>query len=219
MPEQAPPPEAEQEAVAARDAAEQAALILLAASVVAGEEESETQADFDLNLIRRMVSRLVRGIWRSMFGSRQVEFPTAVDPERIGEQVARAVEMDVLQHVRQLRKAEDQTVAATSLATSVYGMVAQELAEQVPTPVGVDTKLRKTWLSVGDQRVRDLHRRLHGRTRLNQSDFWRWPVTGQRLRFPGDPEAPIEATARCRCVLLLSWATDEQLKQLIKPLT
>lgn len=77
-------------------------------------------------------------------------------------------------------------------------------------------KLKKIWISRSDGRVRPLHVKLHGQAISVENDFWRWPATGQRLRWPGDREAPAEATIGCRCVCLLSWATQEEVSESIR---
>lgn len=57
----------------------------------------------------------------------------------------------------------------------------------------------KRWLSQRDSRVRDTHQFSDGQERRLQKPF---NVGGFQLRFPGDPEAPVDETARCRCSML-----------------
>lgn len=60
----------------------------------------------------------------------------------------------------------------------------------------------KTWRSRRDNRVRDTHVALNG-TKLPMTSVFTSP-SGAKLRFPGDPRAPIAERANCRCVLLMS---------------
>lgn len=55
----------------------------------------------------------------------------------------------------------------------------------------------KHWRSAGDGRVRHTHRVLNGNS-VGFSEHFVSP-SGARLRFPGDPEAPISETSGCRC--------------------
>jgi hypothetical protein len=55
----------------------------------------------------------------------------------------------------------------------------------------------KVWRSAGDIRVRHTHRALNGDS-VGFSEQFTSP-SGARLRFPGDPEAPISETSGCRC--------------------
>lgn len=57
----------------------------------------------------------------------------------------------------------------------------------------------KRWLSQRDSRVRNTHQFADGQERVLQKPF---NVGGFRLMHPGDPEAPIGETARCRCSML-----------------
>jgi len=59
----------------------------------------------------------------------------------------------------------------------------------------------KMWISRGDPKVRKTHRRLHGTVREVGDPFH--TSTGHDLRYPGDPEAPIEEWINCRCSLFL----------------
>lgn len=61
---------------------------------------------------------------------------------------------------------------------------------------------RKTWRSQEDSRVRDTHRALD-RTTVPMSEPFVSP-SGAKLRFPGDPRAPIDEVANCRCWLRMS---------------
>lgn len=55
----------------------------------------------------------------------------------------------------------------------------------------------KHWRSAGDNRVRHTHRVLNGKS-VGFNESFQSP-SGARLRFPGDPEAPISETSGCRC--------------------
>lgn len=72
-----------------------------------------------------------------------------------------------------------------------------QVLEPAVTPV-VERTLRKTWLTLQDDRVRDTHRAVQGRTvELNEPFI----VGGARMMYPGDASlgAPIRELANCRC--------------------
>src|SRR5215510_5917169 len=74
------------------------------------------------------------------------------------------------------------------------------LIDAVNKTVGENHRL--VWISRGDAKVRESHRRLHGKVRKPGSSFKDWP-TGQQLNFPGDPRAPLDEIINCRCALIL----------------
>jgi hypothetical protein len=59
--------------------------------------------------------------------------------------------------------------------------------------------VRKVWRSAADGRVRHTHQVLNGKAVGFDDSFQ--SVSGARLRFPGDPEAPINEVSGCRCHL------------------
>jgi len=107
-------------------------------------------------------------------------------------------------------------------ATWAYSRTADEIAEAINSGAishefaDHGRKLKKVWISRSDGRVRPLHSKLHGRIVPTADDFWRWPHTGERLRWPGDRDAPAEATIGCRCVCLLSWSDQESVSKTIR---
>jgi len=68
------------------------------------------------------------------------------------------------------------------------------VAAQKAFPDGVS----KTWLSVGDNRVRAAHAAAVGQTVPIDQPF---SVGGASLMYPGDPTGPLRLVARCRCRL------------------
>ncbi len=58
----------------------------------------------------------------------------------------------------------------------------------------------KTWVTMGDDRVRDTHQEVEGETRGIDEPF----SIGGGMQFPGDPKGPGEETVGCRCTLLIS---------------
>jgi len=91
--------------------------------------------------------------------------------------------------------------AADTLSTRTAGEAVLQLAGPLQTQLGQD--LKKVWISRGDNRVRELHRKLHGKTADLDKPFWRELGTGKQLGFPGDPRAPLDQTINCRCHLFL----------------
>lgn len=61
-------------------------------------------------------------------------------------------------------------------------------------------RVKKKWLSCGDDRVRDSHAAMDGQTVDVDDDF----ITGDgnHIAYPGDPSAPPEEVYNCRCTLL-----------------
>lgn len=98
--------------------------------------------------------------------------------------------------------------AARSLATQAASLAAEDAVSivtpaltRIPALEEIAPSWRKIWITRGDTRVRPLHRRLHGLPANMDEAFWRWPINGKQLRFPGDPLAPIGETANCRCTM------------------
>lgn len=94
--------------------------------------------------------------------------------------------------------------AARGVSNQATGLISMDVAEELGSNAIPGITIQKTWITRQDDRVRELHEKLNGRTKKLGSDFWRWPQTGQVLAFPGDSRAPLDATANCRCFLLLS---------------
>ena len=86
--------------------------------------------------------------------------------------------------------------------TLLTGMVNERsvAAAQKAFPDGV----MKTWLTVGDNKVRPAHAAVAGTSVPQDQPF---QVGGSSMQYPGDLSAPLRLTARCRC--RLSFATDQ----------
>lgn len=230
-----PPPDAEEQAQGELSKAEQALLILFAASVLANGAPDRPLSDVDLHLLRRASVGVLGGVIALTLGgagmsradqnSYRLEHGLDSEIEAIADSSLKDFEM----FTRALRRgiSEDQKItlaerkkAAEALAVHMYNKLAIEVADKMPTPpeYGIRT-IKKTWVSRLDPRVRPLHRLLHGKTVGATSDFYRWPATGQRLRYPGDHEAPPDATYGCRCVAWISWSTADEVSAIIKAIT
>lgn len=216
-----PPSDAEQQAEQTHSAAEQAFLIFLAVSVVTGEPSEEQ----DLHLLRGICLTLIRGIMRASFGPQGSADLASLLPDPA--QLAHEVAPELLVAAREIRRAvqnptdtTDRRSAASTLATLAYSRIAEALSRYLNKPSSLlkRNQLKKYWITRRDSRVRPLHRRLHGQSRGVKDDFWRWPDTGQVLGWPGDPRAPLSATAACRCFCLLTWSPKSDVDKVILPL-
>lgn len=92
-----------------------------------------------------------------------------------------------LQRTRRRNIAEHETQAAYNAGTYLAGAKHLDGGHYV-----------KTWVSRHDDRVRTAHRILDGQA-VKADEHFR--VQGAGIRFPGDPEAPLNLTMGCRCRL------------------
>jgi len=83
---------------------------------------------------------------------------------------------------------------ASDLVGKVASMAQQIAILQLPVPV---EDIRQTWISMRDKFVRDSHDALDGQTRKFGEEF------KPGLKFPRDPNAPIEESINCRCWLMI----------------
>lgn len=62
-----------------------------------------------------------------------------------------------------------------------------------------ESKVTRIWNRTDDDRTRDAHVVMQGQATTMDGVFI--DGLGNELKFPGDPDAPIETTAQCRCVV------------------
>ena len=112
--------------------------------------------------------------------------------------------LSVEQTARQIHASIDATnlwmserIAQTEM-TAIENGTALAVAQQLNA--GADTPLvpYKMWITALDERVRDTHAATHGQTVPINAPF---TVGGFAMQYPGDPAAPLDQTANCRCVL------------------
>lgn len=99
-----------------------------------------------------------------------------------------------------LGKDEAETAAgmiARTLSTYARERVRGEIAKKLGAT-------RRTWVTRGDDKVRSAHRELAGKWKPEGKPF---TAAGFKIMYPGDPEAPLELTAGCRCHLAWSIAS------------
>lgn len=84
------------------------------------------------------------------------------------------------------------------IAGDMVGKVASMAQQIAVLSLGIDPEsVRQTWVSMRDKRVRESHQELDGVTRAMGEEF------KSDLKFPRDPDAPLEETAGCRCWLMV----------------
>ena len=98
---------------------------------------------------------------------------------------------------------------AARVVSEVMPTLAPELADSTGLSDPLGEGWTKIWISRSDSRVRPLHRKLHGTAVPTDKSFWKWPLSGKQLRYPGDPAAPIGERINCRCFMWHVPATVE----------
>lgn len=103
---------------------------------------------------------------------------------------------------------DEPAIVAQRVASAVRNgarfYVAEEIERVTPPEAVEKVKLRKTWHSKKDTRVRASHAFLGDKTYEYHTVDVGSPfisITGAKLRFPGDPTAPLHEIARCRCFM------------------
>lgn len=223
MQQQPSPPSQQQaaEAQQARFAAEMAILALFKATEEGGgggdNEYSVLQAIQMAAILTALSTAIVIVSFRDRRDGSKSLLLSQPNHEQIGESALSDAQREF--HALEASELNDKQ-RAVLWATWAYSRVADEIASAI-NGGGIQhefggTKLKKIWISRSDGRVRPLHAKLHGKTVSADGDFWRWPHTGQRLRWPGDKDAPPDAVIGCRCVCLLSWAGQDAVSETIR---
>ncbi len=221
-----PPPPTQQQAEEAQQARHAAELAILALFVSAesgggeGEDESSMLRTMKItSILAALSAAIIFTSFRNPRDRAKSLLSETPDHEHISERVLE----DAQKAFNELTRSELSDEQRSILwATWAYSRVADEIANAVNSGrlphqfANQGFKLKKVWISRSDGRVRPLHAKLHGKTVPTSDDFWRWPHTGGRLRWPGDREAPANATIGCRCVVLLTWATQDRVSDTIK---
>ena len=92
-----------------------------------------------------------------------------------------------------------------SLVARSANFFANALAQQAALTVTDESPLQKTWITMGDDRVRPDHEDVDGTTLPADEAF---DVGGESLMYPGDPQGSEAEVANCRCWLAFEPAAN-----------
>lgn len=98
-------------------------------------------------------------------------------------------------------KVTAQLLARTTLNGIANGgsLLAAQLVDQASREAGEPGVGGKTWVTAGDERVRETHADADGQTVPVDQPF---DVGGEQLMYPGDPNGSNEEIINCRCTLI-----------------
>lgn len=94
-----------------------------------------------------------------------------------------------------------ETVARTEALSAVHQGSETMYQQAIDQGEMEPEQIIRTWVTARDERVRPSHMALNGQQRPAPGPTVVWQTARGSLRFPGDPQAPLAETARCRCVL------------------
>lgn len=115
--------------------------------------------------------------------------------------------------VRGIENGDDRTKIAEDIRRRTGGKVGAARAKVIATTEvhsaanagelesvkSFDVPLRKEWMSMNDELVREDHQEVDGdEVELDDS----FEVGDDKLQFPGDPDAPPSQTVNCRCIMV-----------------
>lgn len=101
-----------------------------------------------------------------------------------------------------------ETIARTEALRSVHDGAQEAYRQAIDLGVLAADDLVQEWITASDERVRGSHAFMHGQQRQIGEPFL--SGAGNRLRWPGDVDAPGSETIQCRCVLTTVFAEDAQ---------
>lgn len=92
-----------------------------------------------------------------------------------------------------------ETIARTETMAALNGSREEAMLQAVDGGAVRAENVTKVWRSSVDNRVRETHRDMNGQTVNIRDKFV--SASGAQIQFPGDPNAPIEEIANCRCYM------------------
>ncbi len=147
--------------------------------------------------INRIASNIMRGYNKNRVGGIAV-FETQALTEKIRDELTK-----IAQEQMEIAIFEGDQAAARDAADLAESQRMAEIAEDVGTvPIGelliASRLLKKTWVTMGDKKVRPAHQAANFQTVPENEPFI---VMNERLMFPGDTSlgASMENVANCRC--------------------
>ena len=121
----------------------------------------------------------------------------AIEDERPLTQ--RQVNMMVDRYRARAIMARAETIARSE-AHRAFSEAREESLEQMAEQTGIAReRIRRVWHATDDKRTRDHHASMDGQERAMDEPFV--DGLGNRLRYPGDPDAPANTVVNCRCPL------------------
>lgn len=114
---------------------------------------------------------------------------------------AEAVERMAARYADRLLELRGATIARTEAMTAFTEGQMEAYRQGIDKALIQESDLRKVWVAIPDNRVRDPHRALH-RTDVGFNEMF--TSNGEQMRYPHDPNASAANRVNCRCRLDIS---------------
>jgi len=125
--------------------------------------------------------------------------PTVARAIRTGEPLPKAyIDKLVDRYTQRQLKYRAELIARTEALRAVHEGHDEMFRQAIADGHIAAEDLEGTWNTAADARVRDSHITMQGQTQPYGTPFV--SGAGNLLRYPGDPLAPVEEVAQCRCV-------------------
>lgn len=95
-------------------------------------------------------------------------------------------------------KMRGEAIARTEAMAALHASAQEAMAQAIDAGQVNEAAVTKQWKSARDIRVRDAHRQMNGQTVAFRADFV--APNGERLKYPGDPNASPAMVVNCRCI-------------------
>jgi uncharacterized protein with gpF-like domain len=160
--------------------------------------------DWQAGVVRNVRDRLTRGDPASLndylsLALRDKRFDKTVRNVIAGKDTLSKSKIDdiVRQYENRFLKHRGDTIARTEVMTALHAGQHEQLEQLIRSGKVKRNQVRRVWRTASDRRVRDSHGHMEGQSVGLDEPFV--SGDGNRLLYPGDPNAPAADRINCRC--------------------
>lgn len=161
---------------------------------------TEAQAQHVVNYRRALEANSMDALSRELRDRRLDRTLRAIQDGRRKPLTRAEIERHVQRYRENYIDFRAEVIARTEAMRAVHTGSEEAWAQAIDDGDIQKEQVRRVWLTARDARVRDSHYPMHGQERAPGEPFI--SSDGVKLMFPGDPTAPIEEIAQCRCIVV-----------------
>jgi len=158
---------------------------------------TETQVQWVINF-RKLLEELDTEVFKRLLRDKRFDATIRRAIENQEPLTAEQIDKMVDRYRQRVLTYRSETIARTESLTAVHQGVENMYQQAIDDGILDRDSMEQTWHTAPDERVRGSHRFMHLQKRPMDEPFL--SGLGNYLRYPGDPNAPVEDRIDCRCM-------------------